>query len=431
MSIKSDGYERGRRAGESACGSLQAALRSYGPSAEFWFTAARGMDFAGEIEKWDRLRLDAEPSLATFPEIKGLRERHLAEREGFMAGADCTYREAAFHYSSRDFRQRVLNVHYIGPPSGPLPQPPPVYNPMPEPGCTNVFFPHGREGITIADNRDDGVWAYPLSRFKPNVDLSGTDAYRMHWGSVSSTVRCDEPSSEIFPIDVFEIMPDECTHDIRVMVNFLERYVEFWGPYNQILADRELRAVAAEKTNNRVGWRWPDQRGAVAVTACSYLHPDIHTFKQSRLRRQMELLSDTEETSWEWQFDLACHRRYERLVRLAEAEARRGATLWGAFNTVADPDGTPPERITVNGKRVLPQHPEKEQWGPHVIVNWTLTQHAAVVTGSRRRALWRCCDNWKPVDHRPPYLILGDGVEMQPEWKADLDAGRCLPWDRD
>ena len=81
-------------------------MAAYVPGVEFWFTAARGMDFGTEIEKWDRGRLDAEPSLTTYPEVKGLRERHLGEREGFMAGANCSYREAAFHYSSRDFRQR-------------------------------------------------------------------------------------------------------------------------------------------------------------------------------------------------------------------------------------------------------------------------------------------------------------------------------------
>jgi len=428
MGMREEGYERGYRAGEAAKGTIADQMKNYGPGQEFWFTAARGMDFAAEIEKWDRKRLDSGPSLIKYPEIKGLRERHLGEREGFMAGADCTYREAAFHYSSRDFRQRVLNVHYIGPPSGPLPPPPPIINPMPDQQCTNVFIPNGVEGITTGNNRDDTVWTYQMPKFRPPKGVCREMNYHLSWGSVSSAVRCDEPSDEIFPVDVFEILPDECTYDIKNIVKFFDRYVQFWGPANMIFADREFRAVAAEKTNNRVGWRWPDETGAVAITACSYLDPEIYEFKRSRLRKQMELLGETEETSWEWNYDIACHKRYERLIKLTREEAKRGATLWGVFNIVADPDGKPPERITVAGERTMPDYPEKEQWGPHVIANWTIVQHASVVTGPNRRTLWRHWENWKPVDHKPPYLVLGEGVEMKPEWKTDLDDGRCRLW---
>ena len=102
-------------------------------------------------------------------------------------------------------------------------------------------------------------------------------------------------------------------------------------------------------------------------------------------------------------------------------EARQGATLWGAFNIVADHAVPFPERICLAGEKSMP---DKE-----AAAMWTLTQHAIVVTGPNRRALYRSLQDIKhpqPIYTYTPKFVLGEGVKMKPAWQADIDAKRCL-----
>ena len=87
----------------------------------------------------------------------------------------------------------------------------------------------------------------------------------VHWrqGGVSSAVLLDEEPECCFPCDPYELIPDECFDDIHALVDFLTRYREFYGPGNQIWCDRKLNAVAVEKSNCRVAFRWPTVNGAV------------------------------------------------------------------------------------------------------------------------------------------------------------------------
>lgn len=78
------------------------------------------------------------------------------------------------------------------------------------------------------------------------------------------------------------------------------------------------------------------------------------------------------------------------------------------------------DRICLAGERIDPAREPN--------ANWTLTQHAAVIAGPRRRALYRSLRDFRsgrPITAYTPYLALGDGVRMEPEWQADIEAGRC------
>ena len=112
--------------------------------------------------------------------------------------------------------------------------------------------------------------------------------------------------------------------------------------------------------------------------------------------------------------------RDRRLIELTNAEAKHGATLWGALNCVADTAVPFPARVCLAGETVFP---DKE---PNA--NWTLTQYAAVITGAKRRALYRSVQdikNPKPIYHYKPKFVLGLGVKMEPAWQRDIDEGRC------
>jgi len=275
----------------------------------------------------------------------------------------------------------------------------------------------------VADNRDDvPVPAYraTVPAFRP-VHLLQNEAVPWQQGAASATILLDEEPACSFPCDPFELMPEECLDDVRSIVEFMTRYREFYGPGKFIWVDRRHRAVAVEKANCRVAFRWPTVAGAVCVGDFSYLDPELRKYKKTCLRRVMAATGTTPETSLDWNYDLAADRRHERLEQLTDSEAARGATLWGALSVVADTELPFPDRVCVAGEKMMAKE---------TAANWTLTQHAAVITGPNRRVLYRSIQD---VDHPrsiityPPKLLLGAGVKMRPEWRADIVAGRCVP----
>jgi len=244
-------------------------------------------------------------------------------------------------------------------------------------------------------------------------------------GVVSNGVPLDEDPVCSFPCNPFELMPPEAYADIRVAIEFMSRYREFWGPGNMLWCDRQRNAVAVEKTNCRVAFRFPVVAGAVGVTACAYLDPELHAFKQKCLRKVMKAKRESQRNNMDWHFDQGSRLRYQRLMNLTQREAARpgGATLWGAFDIVADEAVPFPARICLAGQKVMPDQPGREQH-----VNWTVSQHAGVITGPRRRWLCRAIrDTAHPraVTRWTPRLVLGEGVRMRREWQADITAERC------
>ena len=371
-------------------------------------------DVGAMLRDYDRERLACEPDYARFPEMKGLLDRHLGEREAFAeAGIDET--RTAHHFSWEWFLMRRLVANHLA-----------RYDLLPH-SCTNAFVPDSREGgIVEADNRDD--WphadiAESVRKWRPDPPADATQESPWQWrrAGVSASVLLDEEPECGFPCSPDELMPDECLDNIHAIVDFMTRYREFWGPCNTIFVDRKLNAVAVEKSNCRVGYRWPDSSGAAAVTACSYLVPEMNAFRAERFRQAMVMKGETEDNCPDWLGMIGSDKRHQRLIDLTNAEAARGATLWGMLNVVADTDAEFPERICLAGQSAIP---EKE---PRC--NWTLTQHATVSSGPNRRTLYRSmqtCDPPKPIVETPLKLVLGPGVEMKPQWQADIDEGRCV-----
>jgi len=102
------------------------------------------------------------------------------------------------------------------------------------------------------------------------------------------------------------------------------------------------------------------------------------------------------------------------------AEAKAGASLWGALELLSDHAVPPPERVCLAGEA---EFPEEEK-----CVNWTVRQHAMVISGPGKRALYRSIGDVKkakPVFKRTPWLMLGPGVRMRKAWQVDVKAGRC------
>jgi len=412
MSMLEEGRELGRRQAEKAEGLVENMEAAFASTLDVYPTLV-DIDLAKAIRDYDRERLACEPDYGKFPEMIGLLDRHVGEREGFREATGLDETAIAFHFSWRWFVSRRINAHHV-----------PRYNvPLEDPGCTNIFFPDGEEGVVAASNRDDVRHPHYeehlakafCGRLPVNNDIKGIV------GSVSSSLYLDEEPECSFPCDPWELMPDECYNSIDDMMDFMTRYREFHGPANQLWTDRSFNAVAVEKTTCRVAFRRPTVNGAVCVTACAYLDPEINAYKQERLKRVMEIRGETQEDSVDWHYDAGAAIRYRRLIDLTNAEANRAATLWGTFDIVSDTAVPWPDRICLAGEVSFP---DKEAQG-----NWTLTQNAQVMTGPNRRMLARSIRTYegdRPITDFIPYLALGEGVEIRPEWQKDIDEGRCV-----
>ncbi|MAE60239.1 MAG: hypothetical protein CMJ49_02665 [Planctomycetaceae bacterium] len=407
------GRQRGREAGSNADGLPEQMDRDFAFHLEL-YPSLGDIDMAAAVRDYDAERLACEPDYTEFPETKGLIDRHLGEREGFCEASGLDAAAAAYRYSFGFYITRRVTAHH-----------PARYDLISSrTQCTNVFFPDGVDGVTTSDNRDD----WPRVDYREHIPKARLDPIpadnKVNWiqGSVSSAVVMDEEPQCCFPCDPTELIPDECFDDIHALVDFMTRYREFYGPHNQIWVDRKLNAVAVEKSNCRVAFRWPTVAGAVCVTACSYLDPDLNAFKQQRTQEVCRIKGESPEDSIDAAYFEGCDRRQRRLIDLTNAEAKRGATLWGALNCVADTDVPFPDRVCIAGEKLDPAREAN--------ANWTLTQNAIVSTGPRRRGLYRSIQNLHPDRIRPitdftPKLLLGEGVEMQPEWQKDIDEGRC------
>jgi len=405
MNQRTIGRELGRQAAsELKAPELRRKIEEQFEWAQVLFPTFEG-DLAVVLRDFDRERLASEPDYAKFPEMSGLLDRHIGEREGFMENSGFDEICAAFHYSWNILLFKRLNAQH----------PSDWQEAIKLTQCTNVFFPNGRDGVTIGDNRDLGKGEARANRsWQPTV-VPWCKADQFCQGGASSAICMDEEPSCYFPCTPEELCPPEAWDDLNVRIEFMIRYREFWGPSNQIWIDRHRNAVAVEKTNCRVGFHYPQVNGAVCITACSYLDPDLHAFKEGCLRKMAKLRGQNEATSPDLLYNTGSRRRYKRLWDLTNAAAAipGGPTIWDALDIVADEAVPYPDRICLAGQDTA---------------TWSFLQHAGVTSGDKRRWVYRIVkdvENPTSVTEVTPKLLLGEGVEMQPDWQADIDAGRC------
>lgn len=111
----------------------------------------------------------------------------------------------------------------------------------------------------------------------------------------SGAVLCDEEPEDIFPVNVWELMPPDCKK-VAAIVEFLRRYCAFWGPNTSIIVDEEKNVVVIEKSNCRMGVR-ACADGVAVITDCSYLIPEMKAFRDERHRFSLKLRGWNENSS--------------------------------------------------------------------------------------------------------------------------------------
>jgi hypothetical protein len=390
MSAITDAYNRGLAAGKTAGPTLRKWMEATERWARISYPASAQVDYWDECARLDQERIQCAPNPTRYPETKGLPDLLIAERKGFLDGAGCGPRELAFKYTWFFYCSRRLNTRFVG--TG-----------LRANHCTSVYIRDTKEGGPLYGRNLDDIRRPGLEDFPPPPH--GPDGKRrMLTDGVSSAVLCDEEPSEMFPVNVWQVMPRDC-RTAKDVVAFLQRYNEFWGPQNGIVVDEDQNCVAYEKSNCRMGLRWSDD-GAVAVTACSYLIPEMKQFKEERSRLSLKLRG-WDETAPDWVYWKGCDARYERLLQLTKEANAKGATLDDMTAIVTDHAVPFPERVCLAGEK---GHPDD------TLTNWTLTSRAEVLEGPNRRALfWRVEGDTACYDN-PPFLVPGEGVEVKPQW---------------
>jgi len=413
MTSREKGLRRGR-ASAAVAGDVPSSMKAAFQECRLLYPTIGNVDLEAAIRDFDRERIEDEPSLEKFPELRGHADLLRAERQAFVEASGLDAAAAAFWYSWNFFLSHRIGTRHLA-----------RYDLFPtQNACTNVFFPSGADGATVGDNRDELLRYVNRAGYRPDVLRQG-EPIRWLQGKVSAACLLDDEPACVFPADPlrYDLMPASVTESIDDMIEFGTRYREFYGPCNMIWADRKLNAVAVEKTNCLVAFRRPTVNGAVAVTACAYLDETLNARQEAGDLRAMRIKNETAETSLDRCYHLGSRARYRRLIELVNAEASRpgGATLWGVLEIVADHAVPYPERVCLAGEKSMP---DKE---PNA--NWTIGQFAAVITGPQKRCLYRAVADPalpRPVYEYTPKLMLGNGVDMRPEWQADVNAGRCV-----
>jgi len=203
-------------------------------------------EIVSRLARCNAERLDAVPSLVSFPELRGMRELILAQRRGTSDGAGLTDDQQAAYFCANFYFHRHIA-------SGRLQRE--------RARCSTVYFPQSDHGPLFAANLDSG----------PDEPYTAPEwpmaSEHLIIGGVSSGVFLDEESPEIFPAPVQQIVA-RYARSTDEAVEMFRRYNHFWGPCNLLIVDRDQRVAMIEKTACRMAVRFsPDGFGFVTAMA--------------------------------------------------------------------------------------------------------------------------------------------------------------------
>lgn len=320
----------------------------------------------------NRARLDAVPSLTTYPELRGVRGLIAAQWRGARDGAGLDDAQAAVHANGLFHYHRVL-ARNLG---------------RHKANCSIVYFPNSDHGPLLGTNLDTD----PNEPYGP----PGWPTVSEHLitGGVSSGVFMDEESPEIFPAPVWQIV-GRYARTAAEAVEILTRYNHFWGPGNMIVIDRAHRVAMIEKSACRIGVRWsPDGFGF--VTAMTAEEPAMHAYLADR-RAASLVARGLPNPCADTRYWAAQDTRRAIMNRLLD-DARKAPTLarMQALMQYRGADGV----VADNGEILHPGDPPIEH-----------TIRTQVFCLARRRALWWTRDNARNIpswENRREDVVFSD-----------------------
>lgn len=296
-------------------------------------------------------RLDAQPPLTKYPELKGVRECIVAYNEGVALGSgvtieDVILRDSFIYTVTRKLRTPVAATG---------------------PGCTLVYFPRSDRGPLVANNNDGD--AASAHRNPPWWVVSNRAGLIL--GTVSSGIFCDEESPEIFPAPVL-MMVNELCGTASETVDLMTRLNHFWGPFNFMVADRKGGSAVIEKSSCRLGVR-KSADGFSAMTEMSAEEPVFKKYLWETREKSLRERGLTKDSA-DWAYWKAAEVRSARLLRLVD-EAKGEPTYEKLERIIYDHIGSP-EQVHMDGSKC---HPDQEEG------EWTLRTAVWEVDARRAR----------------------------------------------
>lgn len=221
-------------------------------------------EVARRLKLSNQRRLDAVPSLAKFPELRGMRELVKAEWKGTQdgAGLDDFHLDAlvGFHF----YYHRYVSAGRHDPGVA---------------ACSMVYFKDSDRGPIAGKNLDTSL-TQPTG--KPHWPIINE---HLIIDGVSSGVPSDEESPEIFPAPVMKMVGRYC-RTTQEAIEMFRRYNYFWGPGNMMVIDRDHNIAIMEKSACRMAVRWNDT-GYAYVTAMTQEDPAMRAFVDERRERSL------------------------------------------------------------------------------------------------------------------------------------------------
>lgn len=286
------------------------------------------------LGNFNRARLAAQPSLAKFPELRGMRELIDAQWRGARDGAQLDEAQWAAHCGGWLFLVREVAAGR-GLSWG-------------RNECSMVFFSTSDAGPICAKNWDVNADAIVTPPYWPIASEF------LIVDGVSCNLPCDEPSPELFPVPMNPLLARYCRTALEA-VEMMERYNDFWGPGNQMVIDRDLRVAEIEKSTRKMKVRWkPDGFGF--VTGMTVEDPELQAHaaacrEKSRVMRGLpEVCADT--AYWKAQDP----RRVLMRELLEEAKQNPTVEAMRALLQYRGPRG----KVAGDGDVYLPGGPEAE-----------------------------------------------------------------------
>lgn len=320
----------------------------------------------------NKKRLDAVPSLAKYPELRGMREMIAAEWKGTQDGAGLDDVQAAIMADGAYYYHRNIA-------GGRHKQ---------QARCSVVYFPTSDEGALIAANLDTGIHEPYGEPTWPAINE------HLVAGGVSSGVFLDEESPEIFPAPVWKIVA-RYARSSDDAVEIMSRYNHFWGPCNTLIADRSHDVAMIEKTACRISVR-RSADGFGYVTAMTQEDPAMWDYVNERRLASLKdrgLPNPCADTRY-W---AAQDTRRKIMNRLMD-EARKKPTLdkLRSIMQYRGKDGL----VAGNGDVLFPGDAPIEH-----------TIRTAIVCLSKGKAVWWARDNERNIpswENRMPDVKLSD-----------------------
>ncbi|MEO6909166.1 MAG: hypothetical protein ABI210_14875, partial [Abditibacteriaceae bacterium] len=251
---------------------------------QYWNDSARCLaaviglpmeEVVSRVLAFHRERLDAVPDLTMYPELKGYRDRLVAQERGMNdAGVEdnlIALSQSLNFWRSTRLLQETGIAYYA--------------QAMPE-KCRILYMADSDRGALHLKNVDDPLtyWT-PAPPVAPNTPWPYT--HPLFFDGVGSGLHIDEIPPEIFPVDVRPLCQEHCT-TVKEAEEFMVRYNYFWSGQNLLIHDNKGNSVAFEKTSCRVGVRGPNEKGINFINGMTAVDPEISAFQKQQRQKYLD-----------------------------------------------------------------------------------------------------------------------------------------------